>query len=399
MTFRRIALLVALVASLAGVAADDASASRNLIKGIYDEPETLYGNPDWTFPILARLGTRAIRVNLYWGGKFGASKARPTYADPDEPGKFDWRIYDRLVHYASQYKIRVIFSIYGTPSWANGGRGLNVPPTNYTDLRRFAYIAAYRYSGRYIANDGRVLPAVKYWVAWNEPNNPVFLRQQYRRVGGRWVIQSAIDYAKICNSIFLGIRGVHHLSGEEIACGATSPRGNNAPRSSRPSVSPLAFLRAFKAAGAARAIDAYAHHPYYGSAAQEPGKAPPPVRGAAATAVTLGNINTLIAEVTRFFGRKKIWITEYGYQTNPPDRIFGVSYVQQARYLTQAFAIARANPRITMMLWFLLKDEPQLNRWQSGLMTNRGARKPAFDAFRRVRSVPAVVSRAPRSGR
>ena len=52
-----------------------------------------------------------------------------------------------------------------------------------------------------------------------------------------------------------------------------------------------------------------------------------------------------------------------------------------------------------MMLWFLLKDEPQLNRWQSGLMTNRGARKPAFDAFRRVRSVPAVVSRAPRSGR
>jgi UDP-glucose 4-epimerase len=55
-----------------------------------------------------------------------------------------------------------------------------------------------------------------------------------------------------------------------------------------------------------------------------------------------------------------------------------------AAYLTQAFAIARKNPRIDMMLWFLLKDDPNLNGWQSGLITARGAKKPAFAAFMKM---------------
>ena len=55
----------------------------------------------------------------------------------------------------------------------------------------------------------------------------------------------------------------------KVACGATGPRGNNNPNSSRPSVSPLPFLRAMKAGGA-KGFDAYAHHPYYGSPAETP---------------------------------------------------------------------------------------------------------------------------------
>jgi hypothetical protein len=34
-----------------------------------------------------------------------------------------------------------------------------------------------------------------------------------------------------------------------------------------------------------------------------------------------------------------------------------------------------------MMLWFLLKDEPLLSGWQSGLLTTRGVKKPSFTAF------------------
>ena len=37
-----------------------------------------------------------------------------------------------------------------------------------------------------------------------------------------------------------------------------------------------------------------------------------------------------------------------------------------------------------MMLWFLVKDEPQLSGWQSGLVTVEGRKKPAFGAFRKV---------------
>jgi hypothetical protein len=36
------------------------------------------------------------------------------------------------------------------------------------------------------------------------------------------------------------------------------------------------------------------------------------------------------------------------------------------------------------MLWFLLKDEPTLGGWQSGLITASGAKKPAFAAFQRL---------------
>ena len=99
----------------------------------------------------------------------------------------------------------------------------------------------------------------------------------------------------------------------------------------------------------------------------------------------LGNINVLIAELDKLYGKRtRVWVTEYGYQTNPPDRIFGVTLSKQAKYLTQAVAVARANPRIDLFLWFLLRDEQRLSGWQSGLTTFEGKRKPSFDAFRRA---------------
>jgi hypothetical protein len=101
--------------------------------------------------------------------------------------------------------------------------------------------------------------------------------------------------------------------------------------------------------------------------------------------VLLGNINELIKELTRLYGPKKLWITEYGYQTRPPDRAFGVSWAKQAAYLRQAVRIARRNPRIDMMVWFLLRDETRLGGWQSGLLTATMVRKPAFAAFRAAR--------------
>ena len=45
----------------------------------------------------------------------------------------------------------------------------------------------------------------KEWLAWNEPNNPLFLAPQYEALGKGWMIQSAIDYAKICNAVYNGV--------------------------------------------------------------------------------------------------------------------------------------------------------------------------------------------------
>jgi hypothetical protein len=375
---RRVWLFTAVLAT-ALLAASAADASRFMRVGIYDQAQTLYGNVPQVFATFKQLHVQEIRVNLYWGGISGVAQRRPANAtNPNDPA-YDWSLYDRTVNYAAQDGVHVLFSVYGTPGWANGGKGLNVAPTRALDLRNFALAAAKRYGGAWPGADGRLLPPVKEWLAWNEPNNPIFLTPQYKKKASGWTIQSAYDYAKICNAIYAGIHATL-LGSERVACGGTAPRGNNNPSSSRPSVSPLAFLRAVKKAGLTK-FDAWAHHPYYAGPTDQPTTKPVTAKGAPATAVTLGNLGDLISLVTQLYGNKRIWITEYGYQTNPPDPLFGVSYAKQALYLKEAFSIARKNPRIDMMLWFLLRDEPTLSGWQSGLISTSGKHKPSFTAF------------------
>ena len=346
------------------------------MKGIYDDTQVVH-NPARAFPILARLRTKVVRVDLHWGGPYAVAPRRPdTPADPTDPA-YRWGIYDRVVTYAARYRIKVLFAIVWTPRWANRGAGMRYAPTNPNDLRLFAAAAARRYSGQFETDDGVRLARVDYWLAWNEPNNPVFLRPQYRRQGRRYVLWSPRVYAAMCNAVVRGINS-RRIAAQKVACGVTAPRGNNAPRSSRPSVSPLAFLRGMKNAGA-RGFDAYAHHPYYAHRLETP-RTPPRGRNG----IGLGNIGDLVRELTRLYGRKPLWITEYGYQT-PPERLFGVSYRDQARYLAQAYAIVRRHPRIDMFLWFLIRDERRLAGWQSGLMTASGRRKPAFNVFVRLR--------------
>jgi hypothetical protein len=397
---RRHAVIAVLVLAAAGLAVSAATASpkkhasaktSHLLVGINDEADTLYGNPVTGFQALKALNAQVLRVNMYWGGtQWAVSRgAKPT--DPTDPGDpaYDWSLYDRLMRYAATYHVKVVFSILFTPKWANGGKARTFGPTNPSDLEDFASAAAQRYSGTYIPPSWQQLPtlesptdplpAVKFWTAWNEPNNPVFLTPQFTRSGSKWVVASAVSYAKICNAIYTGIHSVG-VSGEKVACGVTAPKGNDAPATSRASVDPLSFLIAAKKAGMKR-FDAYAHHPYYAAPSESPSYVP---TGKTARRIQMGNINLLLAEISKLYGPKHLWITEYGYQTNPPDSSFGVSWAKQAAYLTQVYAMARANPRIDMFLWFLIKDEPSLGGWQSGLETAAGKKKPAWNAFLKV---------------
>jgi hypothetical protein len=372
----RHALRCAVLLALAFVAlAGRADAAPGLKVGLIDSTQTLYGDPTWAFPVLDRLNVQVLRVNLSWGGRWGVAGRRPANgADPADPA-YNWALYDRAARYAAQYRIEILFTIVDTPDWANAGLGQNHAPAAATDLRDFAAAAARRYSGAYPDRRGAPLPPVRLWAAWNEPNNPIFLAPQFRRVGSRWIVQSAVDYARICSAVYDGVHSTL-LAGEKVACGGTAPRGNNAPRSGRPSTSPLSFLRALRARGPLR-FDAYDHHPY--ARGEAPGTRPSS-RGE----VTLGNIGDLTADVIRLFGPQRIWISEYGYETSPPDGTFGVSLQQQARYVEQSFAIARRNPLVDLMIWFLLRDETRPTGWQSGLITADGREKPSFEAFARL---------------
>ena len=351
-----------------------------MLVGLLDEASSLYGNPDVSYPLFKKLRVQVVRLDMYWGGtKFGIAKRRPAHpADPADPA-YDWSLYDRAANYASQYGVKLMFTIWGTPPWANGGRKPQYAPTRMRDLQNFARAAAEHYSGATLAADGRTIPAIRLWTAWNEPNQPFQLSPQYKNVRGKWVMQSAIDYAKMCTAVYAGVHSTL-LAGEKVGCGLTAPLGNDNPGGKRPVPTPMSFMLAVKNAGLkARNFDAWAHNPYASSPKDTP-TTKPKSRGA----VTLGNIDVLIAQMTKLWGRKRLWLTEYGYQTKPPDKTFGVSWSKQALYLKQAFAIARKNPRVDVMLWFLLKDEPLLSGWQSGLMTTGGRQKPAFNTFMKL---------------
>lgn len=384
-------ITIVLCAFAATVRAESASAARGMLVGIYDPVQPMVA-PDTTFPTLVNLRVQIIRVNLDWNLIATRKPDKPT--DPADPA-YDWTSYDRVLLNANKNKIQVLFTVIGTPRWAQGKKkGINRMPSKISSLRYFAQAAAKRYSGKFKRDDGTVLPPVRKWLAWNEPNNPVFLFPQWAKTGrkcvktkghrcvrfaARFSPVAGKSYTAICRAIHSGVHATH-LSKEVVGCGATDPRGNNAAHNPRPSISPVAFLGDVKRYGLRkRDFDVWAHHPYYGSPRESPTTKPKGKQ-----TVTLANLSVLTKLLGKYYGNKKLWITEYGYQTRPPDKAFGVSWTKQAKYLTQAYKIARKNPRVTMMLWFLLRDEQRVAGWQSGLFTVGGKKKPAYNAFRRL---------------
>ena len=362
-----------------------AGASPSIKIGILDDRQTLE-QPGTAFVDYRTLGVQVLRINLRWD-QVAESPPSGTPSLPESYPQAKWDPYDAAIEAAAAAspRIQVFLSILGSPGWANGGNDFRHAPTNL-QLQAFAKAAATRYRGDYDdprdAPDNGVLPQVRYWGAWNEPNLSTFLRPQWKKVGKRWVSVAPIQYARICNQVYNGVHGAQTLDAtERVACGLTSPRGNNIPGSASPSHTPLLFLRGMKRGGAK--FDAYGHQPYSL-------KNSPTWKPSGNHMVSLGNISVLVQELTRLYGKKRIWITEYGYESNPPDPQLGVPPPTQAKWLKQAYGIAKAHTRIDMFVWFLLVDEEDRNGpttsgvpgWQSGLKPITGLpNKPAYNAF------------------
>jgi hypothetical protein len=142
-------------------------------------------------------------------------------------------------------------------------------------------------------------------------------------------------------------------------------------------VSPVDWI-----AGMAKAharLDAYAHNPY----PLRPGETPMSGGCDHCETITMATLPRLLRDVQKAFGvHTRIWLTEYGYQTNPPDKLLGVSYATQAKYASEAALCAYEAPRVDVLIHYLLKDEPDPARWQSGVYSATGRAKPALQALR-----------------
>ena len=329
----------------ATVLAGTASAAPGLRVGIQDDAWLQFGpgTIEERVDRLGALGVDVVRVTLEW---------RTIEATR---GTYDWERADALLNALRQAGLAPMVSIWGTPGWANGGRGANVPPSSAAAFAGFARAAAERF------------PWVRQWIVWNEPNQR------------RWLSPpSPIVYVtRLLNPAATAIKAV--IPRASIAGGATAPRGGPG------GTSPIDFIRGMGRAGAR--LDAYAHHPHPLSPAETP-----TTGGCTHCAtISLSTLDRLITETRNAFGsRVRIWLTELGFQTNPPDRILGVGWGTQARFIAEAQHRAYRAAGVDVVIQYLLRDEPATDAWQSGLETVTGRAKPALMAF----SLPLVqVSR------
>ena len=136
---RTIAIAVTLVAVLgASVVASTASAANRMWVGFHDDPSFRWAN-DRTERIQAsaRVGPSVIRLLVHWNQ---VAPTRPTQpADPFDPAyKFD--DVDEFVRNAQQRGIEVLITLWGSPTWANGGQTPKFMPRNVNDFQSFARV-------------------------------------------------------------------------------------------------------------------------------------------------------------------------------------------------------------------------------------------------------------------
>jgi hypothetical protein len=134
-------------------------------------------------------------------------------------------------------------------------------------------------------------------------------------------------------------------------------------------------------------MDWWGHNPY---SARKPDITRPAFVGVR----DLSDLDTFASEIkTAYAGAHmrvpRLWLSEYNISTDRGNRAFGfyVTRPEQAVWVTDAFAIAKRQ-KVAGLGWYGLYDEPVSvkNGFTFGLLQADGRAKPAYDAFRRVRS-------------
>ena len=207
-----------MLATLAAPAS--AGASPFIRYGVQDDAWLQYGPGTLSNRLdrLDSLGVDVVRVTLDW------SQTEPN------PGVYDWSRADLLLKGLHDRGIAPLVTLWGTPGWANGGKGENWAPTSKSTFAAFARAAAHRYS------------FVHLWAIWNEPNQQRWLRPT----------SPGVYVQQLLNPAYLAIHAAS--PGSQVAGGVTAPRGSTG------GVSPVAWIAGMKAAHAK--LDAYAHNPY-----------------------------------------------------------------------------------------------------------------------------------------
>jgi transposase-like protein len=284
---------------------------------------------------------------------------------------------------ASLRGIRVIFAV--TPARADAITANPSAPAQYA---------------AFLAHLARTFPAVKDYVVGNEPNQPRFWRPQFRRGA---VVSPTAYYSLLARS-YDALKAVNP-SITVIGVGL-SPRGNDQPNAGdNVSVSPVRFIsRLGKAYRSARRrapiMDELAFHPYPDRDTDSLMKG---YRWPNAGVPNLDRIKQAFWDAFRGTrqptfgegrsrGRVAFRLDELGWQVGIPPASAGAYFgfesvrptneANQSGIYAQAIRYLACDASVRSVLFFLLRDEPDLERWQAGLIRADGSPRSSFDSVR-----------------
>jgi hypothetical protein len=307
------------------------------------------------FPYYKELGVDVFQFQIEWN-EVAHGEPQNT-RDPNDPAYWWSSDFDLAVADAARHGIQLAAMIKGSPPWANGGHPPSSAPYPQA-FADFATAAARRY------------PSIDIWMIWGEPTRAYNFNPQGR--------EGARRYARILDAAYGALKKVERdnvvVGGMTLSGGATMPptwiknmrlRGKRRPR-----------------------MDWYGHNPFQ---MRKPRLADDPVKARGGKKRGLNDLDTLWAELQRAYRGargvkppRKLWLSEYTVQSDAPSWAFPfhVSRVEQARRLTESFALAGSLPYVQGMGWFSLTDYPSGNNTPTwGLMTYPGERKPAYQAY------------------
>jgi hypothetical protein len=336
---------------------------------------------------MQRLGVTTLHSLVVWRKLAPApgARTRPAFDAADPASYSGWQPYDDLIASAQARGIEVLLTLTAPmPNWASqcaaGAARRWICSPRVSDYAAFVRAVATRYSGSYDAG-GQVLPRVSAWSFWNEPNHENWLRPQ-RTAPARY---RALAQAGLAALAATGHGGDLRLIGE------TAPGGGSH------STAPIDFMRAVFCLGCTHrphfSVSGVSDHPYTYAAMASPSS----FKGGAGDAPigSVGRLVKLLDTAARngvVPRRTPVYLTEFGFQTRPPDP-FGVSLRAQAAYLYYSDYLAFRNPRGASVAPYELRDEPHVAVFNTGLSFADGRPKPALVAY----AMPIYVDRL-RSG-
>lgn len=370
------------------------------------------------------LGVDVVRVFLSWYqvSPRPTSRKRPRGFDvgnPNEP-RYHWGLYDALVERARANGIKLLLTLSpAIPYWASEEpRRCPHRIGGYRDLARtcmwkpspklfgqFAKAVARRYGTRAPAASYG-LPSgyggqVALYSIWNEPNLEHYLYPQLRRTRYGIVDLAARRYREMWQEGYKAIARYDRPMRNKVLFGETAAISSPIDtlyaalcldERGRPFRGRLRELQ-----GCSRPtrlpIGGMAVHPY-----NKDGGGSVFSRSFTLDSLPLAYLRRLHGVMDRAarYGRiprgRGIYVTEFGFQSSPPDRIVRISLPRHAASLNEAERLFFSDRRVKSFAQYELFDTPDHREFNTGLRLRSGRRKPAWEAFR----MPLVVTRLSR---